>query len=85
MYGTDVSRLQNLRGHRLPVGASTVRSRAARALVVGDAAGLVDPFSEDGIYEAFSAAARRRRGATAPGRRGRASGPRRASQGDPPL
>ena len=32
------------------------RSRAARAAVIGDAAGLVDPFSGDGMYEAFLSA-----------------------------
>ena len=31
-------------------------ARAGRALLVGDAAGLVDPLSGDGIYEAFVSA-----------------------------
>ena len=36
-------------------GASTEVARG-RALAVGDAAGLVDPLSGDGMYEAFSSA-----------------------------
>jgi len=35
------------------VDASRARSRAGPVLLVGDAAGLVDPLSGDGIYEAF--------------------------------
>jgi geranylgeranyl reductase family protein len=44
---------RNLRGHHLPTrdeGAPIVRGRA---LLVGDAAGLVDPMSGEGIYSAF--------------------------------
>ncbi len=49
--------LTDVRGHRLPMrrpGAS-VPGRG-RVLLVGDAAGLVDPLSGDGIYEAFTSA-----------------------------
>ena len=45
--------MRDVRGHRLPMrrlGAPAVRGRA---LLVGDAAGLVDPLSGDGLYEAF--------------------------------
>ncbi len=55
-HGLDPSLLRDVRGHRLPMrrpGAPTTR---ARVLLVGDAAGLVDPLSGDGIYEAFVSA-----------------------------
>jgi flavin-dependent dehydrogenase len=45
--------LKNMRGHHLPTrdeGAPIVRGRT---LLVGDAAGLVDPMSGEGIYSAF--------------------------------
>lgn len=49
--------LGDVRGHRLPMrrigGASPAHGRV---LLVGDAAGLVDPLSGDGIYEAFTSA-----------------------------
>ncbi len=44
---------RNIRGHHLPTrdeGAPIVRGRT---LLVGDAAGLVDPMSGEGIYSAF--------------------------------
>ena len=49
--------LTDVRGHRLPMrrlGAST--PARDRVLLVGDAAGLVDPLSGDGMYEAFTSA-----------------------------
>jgi geranylgeranyl reductase family protein len=52
-YGLPYDSLESVRGFRLPmrrVGDSLVRGRA---LLVGDAAGLVDPLSGDGIYEAL--------------------------------
>ena len=49
-------RLESVRGHRLPVRRPQARTARGRALVVGDAAGLVDPFSGDGIYEALLSA-----------------------------
>ena len=52
-YGLPHERLESVRGFRLPMrcaGESPVRGRA---LLVGDAAGLVDPLSGDGIYEAL--------------------------------
>ena len=45
--------MNNLRGHHLPTrdeGKPIVRGRA---ILVGDAAGLVDPMSGEGIYSAF--------------------------------
>jgi len=49
-------RLESVRGHRLPVRRPHARTARGRAVVVGDAAGLVDPFSGDGIYEALLSA-----------------------------
>ena len=56
-HGVDPDALTDLRGHRLPmrrVGAATPAS--GNVLLVGDAAGLIDPLSGDGIYEAFTSA-----------------------------
>jgi geranylgeranyl reductase family protein len=47
------ARLESLRGHRLPLRRPDAPLARGRALVVGDAAGLVDPLSGDGMYEAF--------------------------------
>lgn len=55
-YGFDPGALEDLRGHHLPVrrpGAPIARGRIA---VVGDAAGLVDPLSGEGIHMAFASA-----------------------------
>jgi geranylgeranyl reductase family protein len=54
-YEIDPAAIADLRGHRLPMrrlGAST--PARDRVLLVGDAAGLVDPLSGDGMYEAFA-------------------------------
>ena len=51
-YAIDPARVEEQRGYRLPYKTrSTVLARG-RAVVVGDAAGLVDPLTGDGIYEA---------------------------------
>jgi flavin-dependent dehydrogenase len=52
-YGIRVDELTNLRGHRLPMRRARTRFADGRALVVGDAAGVLDPVSGDGIYEAL--------------------------------
>ena len=52
-YGLDVERLTGVRGFRLPLRAAGSSVARGRALVAGDAAGLVDPLSGDGMYEAF--------------------------------
>jgi geranylgeranyl reductase family protein len=52
-YGLQKAPMLNLQGHHLPTrdeGAPIVRGRA---LLVGDAAGLVDPMSGEGIFSAF--------------------------------
>jgi geranylgeranyl reductase family protein len=55
-YGLPVERLESLRGYRLPMRLAGSGARSGRALLVGDAAGLVDPLSGDGIYEALVSA-----------------------------
>ena len=52
-YGLPASRLASVRGYRLPMRRPGDRARSGRVLLVGDAAGLVDPLSGDGMYEAF--------------------------------
>ena len=52
-HGVEPDQLQELRGHRLPLRRASTRMAAQRALLVGDAAGLIDPVSGDGMYECF--------------------------------
>jgi geranylgeranyl reductase family protein len=52
-YGFGVGELANVRGHRLPMRRSRTRFADGRGLLVGDAAGVIDPVSGDGIYEAL--------------------------------
>jgi geranylgeranyl reductase family protein len=55
-YEVDPDAAAETRGYRLPMrtrGTVLVRGNAA---VIGDAAGLVDPFTGDGMYEAFLSA-----------------------------
>jgi geranylgeranyl reductase family protein len=52
-YGLPASRLESVRGYRLPMRRAGDRARSGRVLLVGDAAGPVDPLSGDGMYEAF--------------------------------
>jgi geranylgeranyl reductase family protein len=56
MHGLDPGALTNVRGHRLPMRRLGGPAGRGRVLLVGDAAGLVDPLSGDGIYEAFVSA-----------------------------
>jgi flavin-dependent dehydrogenase len=51
--GIDETKVRDLRGHRLPMRGASRRPGGQRVLLVGDAAGLVDPLSGDGMYEAF--------------------------------
>jgi geranylgeranyl reductase family protein len=55
-HGVDPSGLTDVRGHRLPMRRLGAAAARGRVLLVGDAAGLVDPLSGDGIYEAFVSA-----------------------------
>ncbi len=54
-HGVDSSALTDLHGRRLPI-RRTNAARRGPVLLVGDAAGLVDPLSGDGIYEALVSA-----------------------------
>jgi geranylgeranyl reductase family protein len=55
-HGADPGALTDVRGHRLPMRRLGTAAARGRVLLVGDAAGLVDPLSGDGIYEAFVSA-----------------------------
>jgi geranylgeranyl reductase family protein len=55
-HGVDPTELREVRGHRLPMRRLGAAPATRRVLLVGDAAGLVDPLSGDGIYEAFVSA-----------------------------
>jgi geranylgeranyl reductase family protein len=61
-YGFDPKAFWGLRGHPLPVRRPGSPLAGGRVLLVGDAAGLLDPMSGEGIYAAIwsgRAAARR--------------------------
>ena len=55
-YVIQIDELANLRGHRLPMRRPETRLAKGRGLLVGDAAGMLDPVSGDGIYEALVSA-----------------------------
>jgi geranylgeranyl reductase family protein len=55
-YGIPEDRLEETRGYRLPMRHAGSSPATGRTLLVGDAAGLVDPLSGDGMYEAFLSA-----------------------------
>jgi geranylgeranyl reductase family protein len=55
-YGIPESSLEDVRGYRLPLVHPRARLGNGRVALLGDAAGLVDPLSGDGIYEAFLSA-----------------------------
>jgi geranylgeranyl reductase family protein len=54
--GFDHSKLQGLRGYRLPARRPDAALARGRAILIGDAAGVVDPLWGDGIYAAFLSA-----------------------------
>ena len=56
-HDVDPAALTEVRGHRLPMRRLGHPAQHGRVLLVGDAAGLVDPLSGDGMYEAFTSAA----------------------------
>jgi geranylgeranyl reductase family protein len=55
-HDVDPAVLTEVRGHRLPMRRPGTQAHHGRVLLVGDAAGLVDPLSGDGMYEAFTSA-----------------------------
>ena len=56
MHGIDPDAATDTRGYRLPLRRAGSRLARGTTAVIGDAAGLVDPFSGDGMYEAFLSA-----------------------------
>lgn len=55
-YGLDPAALVSLRGHHLPMLRPGAPIAAGGSALVGDAAGLVDPLSGEGIYQAVASA-----------------------------
>jgi geranylgeranyl reductase family protein len=55
-YGIDSEAATDTRGYRLPMRLPRTLLARGTTAVIGDAAGLVDPFSGDGMYEAFLSA-----------------------------
>jgi geranylgeranyl reductase family protein len=56
MHGVAPASLEAVRGHLVPLRRPGFVPARGRALLVGDAAGLVDPLTGDGMYEAFVSA-----------------------------
>ena len=52
-HGVTSDDLEGVRGYRLPLRSPRSTLARGRAAIVGDAAGLVDPVSGDGMFEAF--------------------------------
>jgi geranylgeranyl reductase family protein len=55
-HSIPLDAVSDVRGHRLPMRQGWERLDDNRALMMGDAAGLVDPLSGDGMFEAFFSA-----------------------------
>jgi geranylgeranyl reductase family protein len=55
-YAIDPESATETRGYRLPLRRPQSSLARGTTAVIGDAAGLVDPFSGDGMYEAFFSA-----------------------------
>jgi geranylgeranyl reductase family protein len=55
-HGVDAADLTDVRGYRLPMRRADAVPARGRIALIGDAAGLVDPLSGDGLYEAFVSA-----------------------------
>ena len=53
MHGVSDAELSQVRGHRMPLRRAWTGVARGRTAVVGDAAGLIDPLSGDGMFEAF--------------------------------
>ena len=56
MHRIDFDTATDTRGYRLPMRRPEGRLARGTTALIGDAAGLVDPFSGDGMYEAFLSA-----------------------------
>ncbi len=56
-YGIDPDRLESLRGHHLPMRRGGSALAAGGSALIGDAAGLIDPLSGEGILAAISSGA----------------------------
>jgi flavin-dependent dehydrogenase len=56
MHGIDFDNATATRGYRLPMRRPDGRLARGTTALIGDAAGLLDPFSGDGMYEAFLSA-----------------------------
>ena len=52
-HGASFDDVEELRGYRLPLREPRSTLARGRALLVGDAAGLIDPVSGDGMFEGF--------------------------------
>ena len=52
-YGFETSKVWGLRGHHLPVRRSNATLVDGNLLLVGDAAGLIDPITGEGIFAAI--------------------------------
>ena len=55
-YGIDPDAATDTRGYRLPMRTGATVLANDRAALIGDAAGVLDPFTGDGMYEAFVSA-----------------------------
>ena len=55
-HGLRLEELEEVRGYRLPHRAADSTLARGPALLAGDAAGLVDPLTGDGMFEAFLSA-----------------------------
>ncbi|MCH8815495.1 MAG: NAD(P)/FAD-dependent oxidoreductase [Chloroflexi bacterium] len=53
-HGFDPDKLEHLRGHRLPLRVPGTAIADGRVALVGDAAGLIDPLTGEGIHMAFA-------------------------------
>jgi geranylgeranyl reductase family protein len=56
VHDVEFGALADVRGYRLPYRRASSRFASDKVLLVGDAAGLIDPLSGDGMYEAFASA-----------------------------
>ena len=55
-YGFDPAQISDVRGHHLPVRVPETPIAKGCVALIGDAAGLVDPLSGEGIHMAFASA-----------------------------